>query len=134
MVNDSIGVDSNTSCSAGLDHISELISCSHSAVKLVGSWLINEPPWVELTLLWPNVSCDRFLWWENFDSHVSGLTKELALFLDISVWPSKELDNSSLLTTFIVLWLLDLSTLPDEVVWLQSDLPIFSISVGSFDN
>jgi len=134
VVGDGISVNSNTSSSASLDHISELLSGSVSSIEFVGSWLIHEVPWVKLTILWPLVGENRFLWWENFDSHVPSFAKELALLSDVSIWPSKHLNDGSLLSILIVISLVDLSTLPHKVLNLLSNGVFFAISIGCFDN
>jgi hypothetical protein len=53
---------------------------------------------------------------------------------DISIWPSKQLNNSSFLSILVVICLVDLSTLPNEVLGLLSDGVFFTVSVGGFDN
>ena len=134
VVDDGIGVDSDALASAGLDHVSELLSGSASAVELVGSGLVDEEPWVELAVLRPLVGEEGLLWWEDFDAHVAGLGQEVALLGDVVVWPSEELNDGSLLTVLVVVSLLNLSILPDKVSWLSSDGKLFAVSIGDLDS
>ena len=134
MVGNGIGVNSDSCCSARLDHISEFVSGTVSSVELVRSWLIHEPPWIKFTLLRPFVREHRFLWWENFDTHVSSFTEELALFFDVSIWPAEELNDGSLLTVLHVVRLVDRGRLPDHILGLLSDGKFFTVTVSCFDN
>lgn len=133
MVDDCISIDSDSSFSASLNHASQLISSSMSAIKFVRCWLVHEPPGVEFTILWPFISENRFLWWKNFDSHVTCLTKEFAFFSNISIWPSEELNNCSFLTILVVGSLIYWLSLPNKVTWLNSNSPCFSISICCFN-
>jgi hypothetical protein len=133
MVNNSIGVDSNSSSSASLDHITELLSGSMTAVKLVAGWLVVEPPWVELAILRPLVREDTLLRRENFDSHPAHLTESRAFSLDISVGPAKHFKDSAFLSALVFASLWNVSSLPDKVEGLKSNSPRFSIFICRFN-
>jgi hypothetical protein len=134
MIGYGIGINPDTSCSTRLDHISEFISGTISSIKFVGSWLIHEIPWIELSLLWPRVREHGFLRWENFYTHISSFTKEFALLLDIGVWPAEELNDGSLLSIFVVVRLIDWVSLPNQVLGFLSNGEFFTITVSCFDN
>jgi len=101
---------------------------------LVGDWLIHEPPWVELTILWPLIRLDSFLRWENFHSHIASFGKESALVFDISVWPSEKLNDGTLLSILVVVSLLDLWELPEKILLLHSDGILLAVRVNCLDN
>jgi hypothetical protein len=101
MVDHSIGVDSDSSLSASLDHIAKLLSSTVTAIKLVAHWLVVEPPGVELSILCPFIREDALLRRENFDSHPAHLGKVWALLFNILIGPSEQLDNGSLLALVI---------------------------------
>ena len=102
MVGDSVGVDSDSFASAGLDHLPQLSSAAVSSIQLVGRWLVDEVPWIEFTILWPFIGEYRLLGWEYLHAHVSSFAEELAFLLNVGMWPSKELNDSSLLATLVV--------------------------------
>jgi hypothetical protein len=54
--------------------------------------------------------------------------------LNIFIWPAKELDNGSLLSTLVIIGLINLRSLPNEIGLLYSDLEIFSIAISGDDN
>ena len=119
MVDNGIGVDTDSSGSAGLNRVAELLTGSTTTLKLVRDGLVVEPPWVELTLLGPLVGEDGLRDGEQLDSHPAGLTEELALFLDISVRPSEKLNDSTLLTVLVNIRLVNLIGLEHEVHWFK---------------
>lgn len=101
VVDDSISIDTNTSLSTGLDHRPQILSASASSCEFVRSWLVVEPPWVELTILGPLITEGRFGHWEYLHSHPSLLSQVLALFAHIIMWPAEHLNDSSLLAAFV---------------------------------
>lgn len=58
MVDDGVGIDSDTSGPACLDHVFELLTSATTALELVRGGLVVEPPWVELTVLGPLIGED----------------------------------------------------------------------------
>jgi hypothetical protein len=134
VVGDSISVDPYSVTSASLDHRSELGSGTISTIQLVGCWLVDEVPWIEFSILWPFIREYRFLRWEDLDSHVSSFTKEGAFLLNVGIWPSEELNNSSFLAIFVVGWLIDLVGLPEKICWLLGNSELFAVSINSLNN
>ena len=53
VVNHGISIDSHTGSSASLNHVSQLFATASPTGELVGSWLIVEPPRIELAILGP---------------------------------------------------------------------------------
>jgi len=79
----------------------------------------------------PLVGEKRLLWREYLDSHVASFSKEGTLLLDVSIRPSKEFDNGTLLSTFVVVRLIDLRSLPDKIGFLNSDWELTIIGKGN---
>lgn len=131
VVNDGISIDANTFRSASLNQITKLFSCSMTTRQLVADGLIVEPPRVQLSILRPLIREDTFLRWENFDSHPTHLSKRSALFLDVSIWPSKHFKNSSLLALLILVADRNMCSLPNKIERLKVDFPCLTIVVGS---
>jgi len=94
--------------------------------------LIDEVPWVELTVLWPFVREECLLRWEHFHSHVSSFAKEGAFFLDVVVRPSKQLNNGSFLSILVVIGLLYLRELPHEVLLFHGNCIFLVVTINSF--
>ena len=101
VVDNGVSVNAYTLSAASLNQIAELFSGSVTTVQLVGSWLIVEPPRIKLTVLRPLVAEDRLHHWENSDSHPASLRQIRALLLNVSMRPSKHLNNTSLLSIFV---------------------------------
>jgi hypothetical protein len=98
VVDDCVSINSYTSSSACLNHVTEFSSISVARIQLIADWLIVEPPRVKLTILRPLIREDTLLRWEHFDSHPAHLTKRGAFSLDICIRPAEHLKDSSLLT------------------------------------
>ena len=130
MVHNSISIDADTCSSACLDHIFQFFTRATTTLKLVRGGLVIEPPWVELTVLWPFIGEDGLGDWEDLDSHPSLLCQVSALFLDIVVRPAKHLDNGSFLTVLVGSVLLNFPCLPDKAHWFKSDGVICGAVVG----
>lgn len=126
MVDNSIGINTNTSSTACLDHVTQFVSGSHSRVKFIGNRLINKEPGIQLAILRPLIRHEGFIWWEHLDSHVTSLGKERTLFLDVSVRPSKEFYDSTFLSILVVIRLIDGIGLPDKVGGLHSYLKVLT--------
>jgi hypothetical protein len=101
VVDNSISVNTDASSSASLDHVTELFTAAMTTSKLVRDWLVVEPPRIKLTVLRPLVAEDRLHHWENSDSHPASLRQIRALLLNVSMRPSKHLNNTSLLSIFV---------------------------------
>ena len=123
MVDNCISIDTDTSSSASLDHVTELLSVTVATIQSVADWLVVEPPGVKFTILRPFIREDTFLRRENFDTHPSHLAKCSALSLDVGIWPAEHFDDSSLLSIFVLRTLGDIGGLPDEIEGLKSDVP-----------
>jgi hypothetical protein len=121
VVHNSVSVDTHTSSSASLNHVTELFARAATTLKLVRNRLIVKPPRVKLSILRPLVRKDGLGNWENFDAHPALLSEVGAFFLDVSVRPAKHLNNTTLLTVFVNSRLVDCSSLPDEVHWFEGD-------------
>ena len=121
VVDDGIGVDSNTSGPAGPDHVSETLTSTTTSLKLVRNGLIVEIPWVKLTILGPLVREDRLRNWVDFDAHPALLSQVSTFFRDVSMRPAKHLDNTSLLSILINWILVNLTGLPGEINWFEGD-------------
>mmetsp|Transcript_14716 Transcript_14716/g.18480 ORF Transcript_14716/g.18480 Transcript_14716/m.18480 type:complete len:490 (+) Transcript_14716:575-2044(+) len=121
VVDDGIGVDSDTSSSASLDHIAKLLAGATTAFELVRCRLIVEPPRVQFTVLRPFVREDRLTNWEDLDAHPALLSKVLALLLDIVVRPAEHFDDCALLAALVDVGLIDGGALPDQVHCLEVD-------------
>lgn len=130
VIDNSVSIDSHTSCSASLDHITELLTGSTTTLEFIGSGLIVPPPGVELTVLRPFEGECRLGDWVNFDAHPALFAQVFALLSHISVRPSKHLDDATLLTILIDCILVDLVCLPDKVDRLEGDLVIAVAVVG----
>ena len=87
MVDDSISVYSDTSSSAGLNHVSEFVPVSVSAIKFVRYWLVHEVPRVELSVLGPLVGEEGLVGREDLDSHPSHLSQLGTFIFNVSVGP-----------------------------------------------
>ena len=83
--------------------------------------------------MWPLIRGDVLLRREDLHSHVTSLAKESAFFLDVLVWPAEELDDGTLLSLVVVVWLIDLWSLPDEVGGIHGDLELVAVSVCHLD-
>jgi hypothetical protein len=123
MVDNCISIDTDTSSSASLDHVTELLSVTVATIQSIADWLVVEPPGVKFTILRPFIREDTFLRWEHLDTHPSHLAKCSALSLDVGIWPAKHFDDSSLLSIFVLRTLGDIGGLPDEIEGLKSDVP-----------
>lgn len=121
MIDDSIGVNTDASGSASLDHVTKLFAGATTALELVGSGLIVEPPGVELTLLRPLIREGRLADREDLDAHPALFSQILALFFNVSVRPAEHLDDGTLLATLVGIRLVDGGTLPDEVNCFRID-------------
>jgi hypothetical protein len=95
-------------------------------MEFIRDGLINEEPGIQLTVLRPLIGHESLIWWEDLDSHVTGLAKERAFFFDVSVWPSKEFNDSTFLSLIVVIRLIDGISLPDKVSGLHSYLKVFA--------
>ena len=71
VVDNCISIDADTSSSASLDHVTELLSVTVATIQSVADWLIVEPPGVKLSILRPFIREDTFLGWEHLDTHPS---------------------------------------------------------------
>jgi len=98
VIDNSICINSYANKSALLNHFTKLLTSSTSTSQLIGSWLIVEPPWIQLTTLWPFKAESGFGNWEYLNTHPTLLSKILTLLFDILMRPSKHLDNGTLLT------------------------------------
>lgn len=67
--------------------------------------------------------------WEDFHSHPASLAECGTFSLHVSVWPSEELYDGSLLAALVLSSLVDWGSLPDEVKGLKSDGPLFAVRV-----
>ena len=130
VIDNSVSIDSHTSCSASLDHITELIARTTTTLELIGSGLIVPPPGVEFTVLRPFEGECRLSDWVNFDAHPALFAQVFALLSYISVRPAKHFDDATFLTIFIDSVLVDLISLPDKVDRLEGDLVIAVAVVG----
>ena len=97
VINNCIGVNSNTCFSACIYEGTKIISRSMSIVKFVWYWLIVEPPGIKFPILNPLVCENWFLRRENADTHITHFRKSWTFCLNIFVWPSKHLNNGSFL-------------------------------------
>jgi hypothetical protein len=98
VVDDCIGVDSNTSGSTSLNHGSELSASAAARKQSVTNWLIYQIPWTELlvslvVITAPNALRRR----PNFDSHISGFSQKRTLLGHVIVWPSKQFHDATFL-------------------------------------
>lgn len=126
MINNGVGIDTDSSCSAGLDHIAELLSRTVATIKSVAHWLIVEPPGVKLSVLGPFHREDTLLRREYLNSHPAHLAERRAFSLDVSIGPSEHLNDGTLLPLVVLRTLRDVGTLPHKVKRLESNVPILS--------
>ena len=133
VVHDGICVDSDTCSSACLDHIAELLSGATSTLEFVRDRLVIEPPWVELTVLRPLVGEHGLHGGEDLDTHPALFGQIGALLLDVSMRPSKHLDDTALLSVLVNGILIDEFVLPGEVHWFERD-GIVVCTITSFDS
>ena len=101
MVDNCIGVNTDASSSARLDHVTELFSVTVATFQFVADGLVVEIPRVKFTILRPFIRKDTFLRWENLDTHPSHLAKCSALSLDVGIRPAEHFDDGSLLSIFV---------------------------------
>jgi hypothetical protein len=130
MVDNCISVNTHTMGTTSCDQTAECITVTTSAIQVVRNWLIVEIPWIQLSVLRPFVRNHGFLSGEDFNSHPAHFAKCFTLSFDISVWPAKHLDNSTLLTIVVCCILNDGWILPNEIrgFRLVSELCTRSIS------
>lgn len=131
VVRHSIGVNSDTCGSTRLNHSSQLSPGSHSRVQSVRNRLVNKVPRPELVIrLVVVASPDVFSGGPNLDTHVPSLSKERTLRRNIIVWPSKQLNNTTLLSVAEGAQCSgQCRILPDEVQRLKHEL----LSTGGSD-
>ena len=73
VVDNCISIDTDTSSSASLDHVTELLSVAVATIQSVADRLVVEPPGVKFTILRPFIREDTFLRREDLDTHPSHL-------------------------------------------------------------
>ena len=130
MVDNCISVNTHTMGTTSCDQTAECITVTTSAIQVVRNWLIVEIPWIQLSVLRPFIRNHGFLSGEDFNSHPAHFAKCFTLSFDISVWPAKHLDNSTLLTIVVCCILNNGWILPKEIrgFRLVSELCTRSIS------
>lgn len=134
VVDNCISIDTDTSSSASLDHVTELLSVTMATIQSVADGLVVEPPGVKFTILRPFIREDTFLRREDLDTHPSHLAKCSALSLYVGIWPAEHFDDGSLLTIFVFRALGDIGGLPDEIEGLKSDVPSKPMNVVTSDS
>ena len=73
VVDNCISIDTDSSSSASLDHVTELLSVAVATIQSVADRLVVEPPGVKFTILRPFIREDTFLRREDLDTHPSHL-------------------------------------------------------------
>jgi hypothetical protein len=121
MVNNSVGVDTDTVGAAGGDKAAESFARSTATLEVVSNGLIVEVPGVELTLLGPFIGHDWLHGGEDLDAHPAHLSESLTLGLDVLMRPAEHLDDTSLLTVLVGSILLNYRVLPNEVGGLKGN-------------
>lgn len=96
--------------------------------------MIQKPPWIQFSILWPFVSNHRLLRRENFYSHITSFTQEFTFLFNVFIRPSKKFNDCSFLSIFVVTWLVNMSILPNKICWFNSNLEVFTISISYFNN
>ena len=133
MVDNSIGIDSDSIFSASIDHVSERLGVSHSGVEAIANRLIDPIPGIEFSILGMFKVEDRLLRRKHFDSQVTSFAYHFAFFGNIIVGPSEHFNDSSFLSLLKIIGLVDGWVVPNKVNIIEDESSFDELSFFCFN-